>query len=98
MAKWLGVVLRQKKSSLVRQTILQVATQAVATGRRRAGCILQEAPKFRDVDELIELAQDEVEWNKRVKALCPKVKLSKQRKSKRTQSYNVKVRFSNNKD
>ena len=83
--------------SLVKRSILQIAHEAVVAGKPRVGCILNEAPPFASVDELVTDASDKARWGRQIQSLCPEVKKFKQRKSKRTQSYNVKIRFTNHK-
>lgn len=67
-------------------------------GKIRAGSILAEAKQFENVDDLLRQAHDEVNWKKWVNSKCPQPHKEKQRKSKRTQSYNVQIRFTNNKE
>ena len=94
----LGDILRSKDTSLVKQAILQMASESVREGKIRAGSILAEAEPFESVEDLVEQACDEKKWRKRVNSMCPQPHRVKQRKSKRTQSYNVQIRFTNNKD
>ena len=58
---WLGHQLR-RSGSLV-QTALKVLAQDYLDGEITAGSIIQEAPLFKSVDELLEMAEDRELWN-----------------------------------
>lgn len=66
--KWLGHVLREEETYLVRQVVIKYVQDKIDVGYP-VGSILMDAPHHRTVEELVELARDKENWNVEVNAL-----------------------------
>ena len=71
--RWLGHVLREEETYLVRRVLLLYMADKLNTGGYPAGSILMDAPHHVTTEDLVELARDKENWNVEVNAL----KLSK---------------------
>ena len=70
--RWAGQVLRQDtEQSLVKQVLLALAKHDLEQQNNSRGSLLMDAPGFKTVEELLELAEDTHGWADEVRKLDP---------------------------
>ena len=79
--RWAGHILRLGESSLIRRVLLAVAAKELESGSREAGGLLEDAPGFDSVEELIKVAKDRRRWRGAVIELLPASDPSRRRQS-----------------
>jgi len=69
--RWAGHILRLEEASLIRRMLIATVERDLEAGRRHAGGLLEDAPAFETVAQLLELAEDRKGWRVLVRDLLP---------------------------
>ena len=69
--RWAGHILRLEEASLIRRMLIATVERDLVEGRRHAGGLLEDAPTFESVEQLLELAFDRTGWRALVLDLLP---------------------------
>ena len=69
--RWAGHILRMEEQSLLKRVLVEQVRKELEQGCREAGGLLMDAPVFKSVGELFELALDRKSWRTRVLDLLP---------------------------
>ena len=69
--RWAGHILRLEEASLIRRLLIATVERDLEEGKRHAGGLMEDAPVFKSVEQLLELAADEDGWRVSVLDLLP---------------------------
>ena len=81
--QWAGHILRLEESSLIRTVLLAGVVEELENGCRKAGGLLEDAPGYSSVEELLTLAGDRVRWRGEVVELLPPSDPGRRRRQKK---------------
>jgi len=69
--RWAGQILRLEEVSLSRRMLLAMTERDLQEGSTKAGGLLEDAPAFDSVEQLLEAAEDKKEWRAAAAKLLP---------------------------
>ena len=93
--KWLGHVLREEETYLVRQVVIKYVEDKIDVGYPE-GSILMDAPHHRTVEDLVELARDKENWNIEVNALKLRSTVNQKKRTIEQDEHKAKRKRTNN--
>ena len=94
--RWLGHVLREEETHLVRRVLLAYMQDKLDTGGYPAGSILMDAPHHNTTEGLVELAKDKEDWNIEVNALKLSSAVNQKKRNIEQNEHKAKRKRTNN--